>query len=88
MGTLWVAKGPRFLQDENFDEHSMGSQGFFRRNTLMDALWVAKGSSFFRRNTLMGTLWVAKGPRFLQDENFDEHSMGSQGSKVSSGGIL
>ena len=36
----------------------------------------------------MGTLWVAQGPRFLQEENFDGHSMGSQGSKVSSGGIL
>ena len=36
----------------------------------------------------MGTLWVAKFPRFLQEENFDGHSMGSQGSKVSSGGKL
>ena len=36
----------------------------------------------------MGALWVAKGPRFLQEENFDGHSMGSQKSKVSSGGIL
>ena len=36
----------------------------------------------------MGSLWVAKGPRFLQGENFDGGSMGSQGSKVSSGGIL
>ena len=35
----------------------------------------------------MGSLWVAKGPRFLQ-ENFDGHSMGSQGFKVSSGGKL
>ena len=36
----------------------------------------------------MSALWVAKGPRFLQEENFDGHSMGSQGSKVSSGGKL
>ena len=36
----------------------------------------------------MVTLWVAKGPRFLKEENFDGHSMGSQGSKVSSGGKL
>ena len=36
----------------------------------------------------MGTLWVAKGSRFLQEENFNGHSMGSQGSKVSSGGKL
>ena len=36
----------------------------------------------------MGTLWVAKGPRFLQEENFDGYSMGSQVSKVSSGGKL
>ena len=34
----------------------------------------------------MGSLWVAKGPRFLQEENFDGLSMGSQGSKVSSRG--
>ena len=54
MGTLWVAKGPRFLQEENFD----------------------------------GALWVAKGQRFLQEENFDGCSMGSLGSKVSSGGNL
>ena len=33
----------------------------------------------------MGTLWVAKGSRFLQEENFDGHSFGSQGSKVSRG---
>ena len=36
----------------------------------------------------MGSLWVAKGPGFLQEENFDGHSMSSQGSKVSSGGKL
>ena len=36
----------------------------------------------------MVTLWVAKGPWFLQEENFDGHSMGNQGSMVSSGGIL
>ena len=35
----------------------------------------------------MGALCVAKGPWFLQ-ENFDGHSMGSKGSKVSSGGKL
>ena len=34
----------------------------------------------------MGALWIAKGPRFLQDENFDGCSMGSQGYKISSGG--
>ena len=28
MGALWVAKGSRFLQEENFDGCSMGSQGF------------------------------------------------------------
>ena len=27
MGALWVAKGPRFLQEENFDGHSMGTKG-------------------------------------------------------------
>ena len=36
----------------------------------------------------MGALWVAKGPMFLQEENFDGCSMGSQGSKISSGGKL
>ena len=36
----------------------------------------------------MVTLWVAKGPWFLQEENFDERSMGSQESKISSGGKL
>ena len=48
MGSLWVAKGPRFPQEENFDGHSMGSQG----------------SKVSKRKTLMGTPWVAKGPRF------------------------
>ena len=27
MGTLWVAKGPRLLQEEYFDGHSMGTKG-------------------------------------------------------------
>ena len=36
----------------------------------------------------MVTLWVAKGLWFPLEENFDGLSMGSQGSKVSSGGIL
>ena len=36
----------------------------------------------------MGALWVAKSPRFLKEENFDGHSMGSQGSNVSSLGKL
>ena len=36
----------------------------------------------------MVTLWLAKGSRFLQEENFDGHSMASQGFKVSSGGKL
>ena len=36
----------------------------------------------------MEALFVAKSPRFLQEENFDGGSMGSQGSKVSSRGKL
>ena len=36
----------------------------------------------------MSALWVAKGLRFLQEENLDERPMGSQGSKVGSGGKL
>ena len=28
MGALFVAKSPRFLQEENFDGGSMGIQGF------------------------------------------------------------
>ena len=69
MDALWVAKGSRFLQEENFDGGSMGSQG---------------SQHFFSRKTLMSALWVAKGPRFLQEEYFDGCSTGTQGFKVSS----
>ena len=27
MSALWIAKGPWFLQKENFDGHSMGTKG-------------------------------------------------------------
>ena len=55
MGSLWVAKGPRFLQEEKFDGCSFCSQGskFFRRKPSMGKQRV---QVFFRRKTLMGTL--------------------------------
>ena len=51
MDALRVPKGSRFLHEENFDGRSLGRQQskgprFLQEETLMGALWVAKGSTF------------------------------------------